>query len=278
VSRAGPWSDLDRPPLRAAALTAALAADGGFVTELRVVPATTSTNDDVVAAATAGAPAGLVLVAEEQTGGRGRLDRRWVSPPRAGLTFSVLLRPSVPAARLTWLPLLAGLAMQQAVQRIGAVETRLKWPNDLLLGPDRAKAGGLLAQSADGAIVIGIGLNVLTRLAELPPGSTSLAAEGAECTDRDPVLRAVLRRLGVLYAGWVDAGGDPEKSGLRRAYEKVCDTLGAELLVLLPDGGELTGTATGLDGAGRLLLDTADGPRAVSAGDITHVRAARAKS
>jgi BirA family transcriptional regulator, biotin operon repressor / biotin---[acetyl-CoA-carboxylase] ligase len=197
-----------------------------------------------------------------------------VSPPRSGLTFSVLLRPAVPAHRLTWLPLLAGLAVQQAVQRIGAVETRLKWPNDVLLGPDRAKAGGLLAQSADGAVVIGVGLNVLTRLAELPPGATSLAAEGAECTDRDPILRAVLRRLGVLYAGWVAAGGDPEASGLRRAYEKVCDTLGAQLRVHLPDGHDLIGAATGLDGSGRLLLAGADGPTALSAGDVTHVRKA----
>jgi BirA family biotin operon repressor/biotin-[acetyl-CoA-carboxylase] ligase len=260
--------------LRATALRTALRADEAFLTDLRVVARTASTNDDVLAAAAAGAPEGLVVVAEEQTGGRGRLDRRWVSPPRAGLTFSVLFRPDVPAHRVTWLPLLAGLAVQQAVQRIGAVETRLKWPNDVLLGADRAKAGGLLAQSAGGAVVVGIGLNVLTRLAELPPGATSLAAEGAECTDRDPVLRAVLRRLGVLYAGWVAAAGDPEASGLRRAYERVCDTLGAPLRVALPDGTTLTGTATGLDDAGRLLIGTPEGSRAVSAGDVTHVRKA----
>jgi BirA family transcriptional regulator, biotin operon repressor / biotin---[acetyl-CoA-carboxylase] ligase len=269
------WADLDRPPLRERALRTALTReDDAFVTDLRLVASTGSTNEDAIAAAGSGAAEGLVVVAEEQTGGRGRLDRRWVSPPRAGLTFSVLFRPAVPAHRLTWLPLLAGLAVQQAVQRIGAVETRLKWPNDVLLGADRAKAGGLLAQSAGGAVVVGVGLNVLTRLAELPPGATSLAAEGAECTDRDPVLRAVLRRLGVLYAGWVAVDGDPEASGLRRAYERVCDTLGAELRVLLPDGGTLTGVGTGLDEFGRLLLATADGTSAVSAGDVTHVRKA----
>lgn len=261
------WADLDRPPLRERALQAALARDGF---DLRLVASTGSTNEDLAAQALAGAEEGAVLVAEEQTGGRGRLDRRWVSPPRSGLTFSVVLRPAVPAQRVTWLPLLAGLAVQQAVERIGGVETRLKWPNDVLLGADRGKAGGLLAQSAGGAIVVGVGLNVLTRLAELPPGATSLAAEGAECTDRDPVLRAVLRRLGVLYAGWVAAGGDPEVSGLRRAYEQVCDTLGAELRVLLPDGGTLGGVATGLDDAGRLLI----GGVPVSAGDVTHVRKA----
>jgi len=264
-------ADLERPPLRERDLKAAVTQDG-FVTDLRVVQSTGSTNDDLAAEAARGAAEGLVVVAEEQTGGRGRLDRRWVSPPRAGLTFSVLFRPAVPPQRRTWLPLLAGLAVQQAVQRIGAVETRLKWPNDVLLGADRAKAGGLLAQSAGGAVVVGVGLNVLTRLAELPPGASSLAAEGAESTDRGTVLRAVLRRLGVLYAGWVAAGGDPEASGLRRAYENVCDTLGAELRVLLPGGGTLTGIATGLDASGGLLLRTAEGTTAVSAGDVTHVR------
>lgn len=276
VTQARQWSDLDRPPLRPRALAAALVREGSFVTQLRVVPETLSTNDDVAALARAGAPAGLVLVAEAQTGGRGRLDRRWVTPPRAGLTFSVLLRPpaAVPAHRLTWLPLLAGLAVQQAVQRIGAVETRLKWPNDVLLGPDRGKVGGLLAQSADGAVVVGIGLNVLTRRAELPPGATSLAAEAAECTDRDPVLRAVLRRFGAVYADWCTTGGDPDASGLRPAYEAVCDTLGRPLRVLIPDGEELTGTGERLDEAGRLVLRTAAGDRAVSAGDVTHVRRA----
>ena len=75
-----------------------------------------------------------MLVAEAQTRGRGRLDRTWTSPPRAGLLFSVLLRPQLPVPRRTWIPLLAGLAVQQAVARLGGVETRLKWPNDLLLG------------------------------------------------------------------------------------------------------------------------------------------------
>src|SRR6185437_15005925 len=135
------------------------------------------------------------LVAEAQTGGRGRLDRAWSSPPRAGLLFSVLLRPRLPAPRRTWIPLLAGLAVQQAVARLGAVDTRLKWPNDLLLGDELGKAGGILAQAAGDAVVIGVGLNVSTRRPELPEGAVSLNTEGAECTERDPLLRAILRTL-----------------------------------------------------------------------------------
>src|SRR5215212_7448139 len=270
------WTDTARPPLSARALGAALVRAGSFVTDLRVVPVTGSTNDDVADLARAGAPEGLVLVAEEQTGGRGRLDRGWRSPARAGLTFSVLLRPppAVPVHRRTWLPLLAGLAVQEAVQRLGEVPVRLKWPNDVLLGDGRdrpaGKAAGILVQADGDAVVVGIGLNVSTRLGELPPGGTSLAVEAAQCTDRDPLLRAILRRLGTLYAGWCATGGDP--AGPRAAYEAVCDTVGRPVRVLLPDGTTLGGTATGLDSDGRLVLSTPDGARAVSAGDVTHVR------
>jgi BirA family biotin operon repressor/biotin-[acetyl-CoA-carboxylase] ligase len=266
------WTDTARPPLSARALGAALVRAGSFVTDLRVVPVTGSTNDDVVELARAGAPEGLVLVAEEQTGGRGRLDRGWRSPARAGLTFSVLLRPppTVPVHRRTWLPLLAGLAVQQAVERLGEVPARLKWPNDVLLGDDRTKLAGILVQADGGAVVVGVGLNVSTRPAELPPGGTSLAVEAAQCTDRDPLLRAVLRQLGRRYAEWCVGGGDPGPT--RTAYEAVCDTLGRAVRVLLPDGTELTGTATGLDAAGRLVLHTPAGTHAVSAGDVMHVR------
>jgi len=262
-----PWADLDRPPLSGRALRTALVRPGGFVTDLRVVAETGSTNDDVAALARAGAPEGTVLVAEAQTAGRGRLDRTWTSPPRAGLTFSVLLRPTVPVHRRTWIPLLTGLAVHRAVARLGAVETRLKWPNDLLLGDDLAKAGGILAQSDGDAVIVGIGINVTTTRAELPPGATSLAAEAAECTDRDPLLRAILRSLGDVYRAWP---GDPSR--LRPEYQDACDTVGREVRVQLPDGTALTGTATGLDDAGRLVVRTPDGDRPVSAGDVTRVR------
>jgi BirA family biotin operon repressor/biotin-[acetyl-CoA-carboxylase] ligase len=264
------WVDLDRPPLSERALRAALVRPGGFVTDLRVVAETGSTNDDLAALARDGAPEGTVLVAEAQTRGRGRLDRTWTSPRRAGLLFSVLLRPStVPVARRTWIPLLAGLAVQQAVARLGTVETRLKWPNDLLMGDDLGKAGGILAQAAGDAVVVGVGLNVSTRRAELPEGGASLASEAAECTDRDPILRAVLRTLAERYAEWLAA---PDR--LRPAYEEVCDTIGRPVRARLPDGGGLIGTATGLDDSGRLVVRTADGDVPISAGDVTRLRTA----
>ena len=210
-----------------------------------------------------------MLVAEAQNRGRGRLDRTWTSPPRAGLLFSMLLRPQLPPSRRTWIPLLAGLAVQQAVAKLAAVDTRLKWPNDLLLGDGLGKAGGILAQADGGAVVVGVGLNVGTRRSELPAGAASLTTEGAECTERDPLLRAILRTLAHRYAEW---SLDPD--WLRPAYEAVCDTIGSEVRVQLPDGSRLAGTATGLDGTGRLIVHTAGGDVPVSAGDVTRVRPA----
>jgi BirA family biotin operon repressor/biotin-[acetyl-CoA-carboxylase] ligase len=237
------------------------------------VDTTVSTNADVVAAARGGAAAGLVVAAERQTGGRGRQAREWVSPPQAGLTFSVLLRPSVPVTRWGWLPLLAGLALARAVGRLGAVPVRLKWPNDLLLGPERGKAAGLLAEVTGAAVVVGVGLNVSTRRGELPHGATSLAVEAAACTDRMPLLIATLRDIAADYERWQAAGGDPEASGLRAGYLAICDTVGRAVAVSIPGGRTMTGEAVDVDGDGRLVVQDPAGLRTpLAAGDVLHVR------
>jgi BirA family biotin operon repressor/biotin-[acetyl-CoA-carboxylase] ligase len=272
----GVYSDLGRPPLHVTALRRTLLGAGSFWQGLEVVESTGSTNADLAAAARAGAPEGTVLVAEAQDAGRGRQGRVWVSPPRAGLTFSVLLRPAgVPQARWAWLPLLAGVALTRAVGRLAEVDAWLKWPNDLLLGPERKKGAGMLAEVADGAVVVGIGLNVTTGAAELPrEDATSLLLEGAACTDRGPLLSAVLRELALDYTKWRDAGGDPEASGLRRVYAESCDTVGREVRVLLPGEAVLTGEALGIDRDGRLQVRPAGGGPdvVVAAGDVVHVR------
>jgi BirA family biotin operon repressor/biotin-[acetyl-CoA-carboxylase] ligase len=217
------------------------------------------------------------VVAEEQSGGRGRLDRRWSSPVRAGLTFSVLLRPApVPAGRWGWLSLLAGVALTRAVRRLGEVDAVLKWPNDLLVGAERRKAAGLLAEVSGGGVVLGVGLNVTTRADELPAGvhATSLAIEKSACTDRDTLLRAILRELAADVELWRAADGDPEASGLRRVYAESCATVGERVRVELPDGTVLVGEAVDVDTEGRLVVDpdTGGGPIAVSAGDVVHAR------
>ncbi len=279
-----PYTDLDRPPLSAAALRRALVVPDGLWTELVVKPETDSTNADAAAAARDGAAEGLVVVAERQSAGRGRLGRQWQSPPRAGLAVSVLLRPAeVPPSRYGWLPLLAGVALAETVRRLGELDAVLKWPNDLLI--DDRKCAGILAESAGDAVVLGIGLNVSLREAELPwvsatsgaqQGSfaaTSLLLAGAACTDRDPLLRALLRTLADRYRHWRATAGDPDRSGLRDGYRLHCATLGRTVRVALPGGTDLTGTASDVDSAGRLVVTGTDGTSTpVAAGDVVHVR------
>ena len=247
------YGDLDRPPLRAPALARALAHDGWRVEVLDTTP---STNAVVAERARAGEAHGLVVVAEQQTAGRGRLDRTWVSPPRAGLTFSVLVRPDLPPDQVGWVPLLGGLAVARALREQTGVDAVLKWPNDVLVGG--RKVCGLLAEAVGGAVVLGVGLNVTTRADELPvPEATSLVLEGATTTDRDTVLRAVLRAL-------ADVLGDRDLAG----YRALCSTLGRQVRVELPGGAHAEGLAEAVDDSGRLVVDGSP----YAAGDVVHLR------
>lgn len=244
-------------------------------TSLEVVASTGSTNADLLAR---GGPEGQVLVAEEQTAGRGRLGRSWVSVPGASLTFSVLLRPAtVPAARRGWLPLLTGVAVASAVRSAAGVPATLKWPNDVLAG-ERKLAGILAEQSPDGsAVVIGVGLNVATPQDALPVSpaglpATSLLAEGAHA-GREALLTEILARLDRWYRAF-RSEPDAARSGLQAQYLSLCGTLGRAVRVELPGGRMLAGTATGVDADGRLLVTGPGGapPSRVSAGDIVHLR------
>ncbi|MDQ4092826.1 MAG: biotin--[acetyl-CoA-carboxylase] ligase [Actinomycetota bacterium] len=271
------WSDLERPPLREAALRRALVAPAGPYAALDVVATVTSTNSALVAAARQGAPDRTVLVTEHQTAGRGRAGRSWVVPARAGLTLSVLLRPTeVPQARWAWLPLLVGVALCRTVSTLGELPAVLKWPNDLLLGAEGRKAAGILAEAIPGpAVVVGIGLNVTLRPDELPVhDATSLVIEQAACTDRDPLLRGLLRALDREVQLWCEHQGDPVAADLRDAYRQHCATLGQPVRVELPGQPALTGTAVDVDTEGRLVVAAGGGRRVLSAGDVTHVRAA----
>ncbi|WP_426568862.1 biotin--[acetyl-CoA-carboxylase] ligase [Streptomyces canus] len=277
----GRWSDLDRPPLNAAALRRGLVREGGLWTAVEVVSRTGSTNSDLVALAAAGkADEGTVLVAEEQTSGRGRLDRQWTAPARSGLFFSVLLRPAqVPVERWGWLPLLTGVAVATGLSRAAGVDTALKWPNDLLVtvGGEERKAGGILAERAGAyGVVLGVGVNVTLRAEELPvPQAGSLALAGAVSTDRDPLLRAVLRSLAEWYGRWRDAGGDPTVSGLQETYAAGCATLGRVVRAELPGDRSVVGEAVAVDGDGRLVIASETGVQEpVGAGDIVHLRPA----
>jgi len=273
--------------LDAARLNGALASRPAPWREVRVVEETGSTNADLLAEARLGAAEGLVLVAEAQTAGRGRMGRRWISPPRRALTFSVLLRPAVPAGLLGWLPLLAGVAVASALERTAGVDARLKWPNDVLAGD--AKIAGILAERWGSAVVVGTGINVLQQRGELPvPTATSLLtaqagqARGAEPAEgpadgadmRERLLTAVLDELGGWYRAWLDQPqpGDADGCGLRGEYLRRSATVGTPVTVMLPGGQNLAGTAAGIDTAGRLEIRTGTGLVQVSAGDVVHLR------
>jgi BirA family biotin operon repressor/biotin-[acetyl-CoA-carboxylase] ligase len=260
---------------------------------VRVVAETGSSNADLLAAARDGAAEGTVLVAEAQTGARGRLGRRWASPPRAGLTFSVLLRPDgVPAPLLGWLPLLAGVAAVAAVRSVTVVDAGLKWPNDVLVGG--AKLGGVLTERTGSMVVIGIGINVWQGHADLPgdvaatslalaaaPGGTGLSPPASPSAStagpglRERLLAELLAGLSHWYVAWRDQAspGDADACGLRREYIRRCITLGRPVTVTMPGAEVITGTAAGLDWAGRLEVRTARGLVPVTAGDVVHVRA-----
>jgi len=268
------WSDLDRPRLDGAALATALTRDSALWTSLEVVDEIGSTNAELMARATGeDLPQGAVLVAEYQATGRGRLDRVWTSPPRAGITVSILLRPDVPAARRGWLPLLTGVALAEAVRGVTGVQVSLKWPNDLLAGDGR-KLAGILAESAGTAVVVGVGLNVSTTSDELPDTAASLAGVLGSDVDRAPVLLAFVRGLEERYLRWTAALGDPVLSGLAADYLRWSSTVGTTVSVAMPDGSTLDGVAEAVDWDGRLVVATADGPVALASGDVRHVRRA----
>jgi BirA family biotin operon repressor/biotin-[acetyl-CoA-carboxylase] ligase len=238
---------------------------------VNVVEETGSTNADLLASD--GAPDRSVLVAEYQASGRGRLERAWNSPPRAGLTFSVLLRPEPSIATWGWLPLLAGVALRQAVREVSGVEAGLKWPNDLLAG--ERKLAGILAQTSGTSVVIGMGLNVSIEPDELPTeAATSLKLAGATRLDRTDLLLATLEALDALLAGWTQAAGDAEASGLAAAYRAACVTTGRVVSVTSIDGAVLTGNAVAIEPDGRLRLRVEGVEHIVGAGDVGHLRPA----
>ncbi len=209
-----------------------------------------------------------VVVAEQQDAGRGRLGRGWTTTPGTSLAVSVLVPP--PASGASWVPLLAGLAVNRAVAEVAGIETALKWPNDVLVpGDGDRKLAGLLCEWTEGGVVVGLGLNVDTERGDLPLGTaTSLRAAGAPGVDRAGLLTAYLVHL----ARVLDEDTGPG-SAAQLAYLAACATVGREVEVHQPGGLVRRGVATGVDDAGRLTVRSTEGVWAVTAGDVVHVRA-----
>ena len=210
-----------------------------------------STNTWIIEQARAGAPEGLVAVADHQTAGRGRLGRTWEAPAGANLLLTVLLRPS----EVSHLAVAAvALAGRDAALSVAGVACGLKWPNDLMVGDafDSKLAGVLAETDGAGAVAVGIGMNV----AWAPPGAARLG----EGVSRDAVVDALLASLG----GWLDASWP----AVADAYRSAGVTVGRDVRVELTDGSTFEGTATDIDGAGRLLVAN----RTIEVGDIVHLR------
>ncbi len=263
---------VQRPPLDAEILRHAVAEqpDLSFFSRIDVVESTGSTNADLIAQAADPDADHRVLIAEYQDSGRGRHERSWVSPPRAQIAMSILVRlDGIDPARLGWLPLLTGVAVVDAIRETAGPAADLKWPNDVLIGG--RKVAGILAEMASAAetpaVVVGVGLNVDLTEAELPvPHAISLELAGAENVDRTELVQALLRSFAGYFTRWRAVNWDVAE--LAAAYRDRCVTLGAEVRAELPGGEVLTGVATDVDSHGRLII----GDRTVSAGDVTHLR------
>lgn len=257
---------MNRAPLDVRALRAASV--GSVWRRIDVVEETGSTNADLISRVSAGEDvAGAVLLAEHQTAGRGRHGRSWWAPARSQISMSVGVDTTgVPPAGWGWLPLLTGLAVAHTVRDLG-VDAGLKWPNDVLVGT--GKLAGILAEVAAPVIVVGLGLNVSLIGEELPdPNAVSLSLLGRDI-DRTELAASLLQALADGLVRWRAA--DPT---LAADYRDVSTTIGTRVRALLPGDSEIIGTATGIDGAGRLQVEDAGTTVTVSAGDITHLRPA----
>jgi BirA family biotin operon repressor/biotin-[acetyl-CoA-carboxylase] ligase len=227
-----------------------------------------STNDEAKALARAGAPAGTLVWAREQTAGRGRRGRFWSSPP-GNLYLSLVARPQSVSARAAQLGFVAALALGDALAPLvgAAAELRYKWPNDMLI--NRRKVAGILLESetsAGGAVdfvVIGVGVNLISTPREAEYPATSLAAEGIAGVDAPALLGAFAREIARWTRRWEEDGFAP----VRAAWLARASGLGEAIRVRL-DRATIEGRFLDLDADGALLLDTPQGPRHIAAGEV----------
>ena len=242
---------------------------------LEVVAESGSTNVDLRShvADAAAWPHLSVLLTDNQTAGRGRLDRTWFAPAGSALAISVLLRalPANPTAR-GWIPLLAGVAMADAIAtQLPDRHVAVKWPNDVLV--DDRKICGILAEASGDAVVVGSGVNTAMTAPQLPVTTATSFAVAGVTVDEDRLLADYLSALDFQLAALAQTG-DAVASGLHAAVTARCSTIGRRVRVSMPGDQTLEGVAVGLDADGRLLVDADGAVQAISAGDVVHVRPA----
>jgi BirA family biotin operon repressor/biotin-[acetyl-CoA-carboxylase] ligase len=198
--------------------------------------------------------AGKVLVAEYQTAGRGRLDRKFEVPPRKGLTFSFAIDSK---KDFSWIPLITGLAVAEAINKyIGKEKVDIKWPNDLLI--DNKKLAGILSEKVGDGVVVGVGINIFQTQTELPI-ENAISLSMIASVDRSELLAEILNQLGLALSNI---------ESQKNLYRERCSTIGKNVQVTLPNGEKIEEVALGISNDGSLLLKS----REVSVGDILHLR------
>lgn len=250
-------------------LIASLVDGPSIVTRVEWHDRCSSTNALAGAAADAGTPQGLLVLADEQTAGRGRHGRTWTAPPRTSLMLSLLLRPAAQREATALLPLLGGMVLAETVSRHLPDHTvSVKWPNDLLV--NGRKAAGLLAEAKGDAVVLGVGVNIdwrgVTRPDELAD-ATSVAEAAGRDIDRWRILAGFIGIFSQRYDSWQQL-----PSGFLDGYRQWCSTLGRGVRVHRRDGSTVEGEASGVEASGALLVRTDAGTVAVNEGDVEHLR------
>lgn len=223
--------------------------------------------DDITRLAELGAAEGVVVVADEQTAGRGRAGRSWHAAPGTALLCSILLRPEVTADRLSLLPLLAGVAVAEAIEQCAPVSCRLKWPNDVWIGEQKVCGALMTARTKAHVVdfvVLGIGVNLTSGFEDLVPGATSIKAESGVEIEPTKMLTVLLAELQRHYDCFRQSpGGFQVSQWTERA------ALLNEAVEVADRGEVLTGTFVGVDDRGALRLETRDGLRNVVVGDLS---------
>jgi BirA family transcriptional regulator, biotin operon repressor / biotin---[acetyl-CoA-carboxylase] ligase len=230
-----------------------------------------STNTQAKELASAAAPEGTLVIAEEQTAGRGRMGRRWLSPPYANLLFSLLLRPAVQVDRVFTLTMTFALSAIEALEACTSISPGIKWPNDLYV--NHRKLGGILTEFSvvSGAVeyvILGFGLNVNWNPGadeEMLYPATSVEAETGSRVSRTALLAAILRTFERSYIDLLTNGPDP----LQQRWNKRCLILGEWVEIETPDG-RICGRALGIDREGALMVMDQEGREtAVRCGDVS---------
>ncbi len=241
--------------------------------DIRLFPEVVSTNTLAMEAAQQGAPEGTVIIAETQTGGKGRLGRTWISP-RGNLYLSVILRPQIPTHKAPLITLVGAVAVASAIRKHCSLQAAIKWPNDILISGKKV-AGLLTEMSAEPDrirhIALGIGVDVNMELQELPPdvrlNATTLAAESGAKIDRKLLLQQILRDLEHWYQIFLTS-----ETAVLKEWELLNMTINNRVAVS-GSGEVFEGLAQGIDHEGRLVVALDDGTiRIVAAGDVTIVK------